>query len=120
MLLAGQLLLESAASPGHCQLVPGGLRLDGDTIAELIVGELPRHYQLGGPECLIAPGFIDTEMTRWLQDDPEALAAAMDRVPLHRVGSPEEVVGVLLFLLSDSSRYVTGHSIAVDGGSRHV
>ncbi|MFE1396036.1 SDR family NAD(P)-dependent oxidoreductase [Nocardiopsis alba] len=68
----------------------------------------------------IAPGFIDTEMTRWLQDDPEALAAAMDRVPLHRVGSPEEVVGVLLFLLSDSSRYVTGHSIAVDGGSRHV
>ncbi len=68
----------------------------------------------------IAPGFIDTEMTRWLQDDPEALAAALDRVPLHRVGSPEEVVGVLLFLLSDSSRYVTGHSIAVDGGSRHV
>ncbi|MEU0240402.1 SDR family NAD(P)-dependent oxidoreductase [Nocardiopsis sp. NPDC006198] len=68
----------------------------------------------------IAPGFIDTEMTRWLQDDPEALAAALDHVPLHRVGSPEEVVGVLLFLLSDSSRYVTGHSIAVDGGSRHV
>lgn len=68
----------------------------------------------------IAPGFIDTEMTRWLQDDPEALAAALDNVPLHRVGSPEEVVGVLLFLLSDSSRYVTGHSIAVDGGSRHV
>lgn len=62
MLLAGQLLLESAASPGHCQLVPGGLRLDGDTIAELIVGELPRHYQLGGPECLIAPGFIDTHL----------------------------------------------------------
>jgi len=68
----------------------------------------------------IAPGFIDTEMTRWLQDDPEALEAALDNVPLHRVGSPEEVVGVLLFLLSDSSRYVTGHSIAVDGGSRHV
>lgn len=68
----------------------------------------------------IAPGFIDTEMTRWLQDDPEALEAALDSVPLHRVGSPEEVVGVLLFLLSDSSRYVTGHSIAVDGGSRHV
>lgn len=68
----------------------------------------------------IAPGFIDTEMTRWLQDDPAALEAALDKVPLHRVGSPEEVVGVLLFLLSDSSRYVTGHSIAVDGGSRHV
>jgi 3-oxoacyl-[acyl-carrier protein] reductase len=68
----------------------------------------------------IAPGYIDTEMTRWIQDDAPALAKALDAVPLHRIGSPEEVAGVLLFLLSDSSRYVTGHSIAVDGGSRHV
>ncbi|AUM19334.1 SDR family oxidoreductase [Rhodococcus ruber] len=68
----------------------------------------------------IAPGYIDTEMTRWVQDDPAALAHALDVVPLHRLGSPEEVLGPLLFLLSDSARYVTGHSIAVDGGSRHV
>ncbi|AXB42368.1 SDR family NAD(P)-dependent oxidoreductase [Amycolatopsis albispora] len=68
----------------------------------------------------IAPGYIDTEMTRWIQDDAPALAKALDAVPLHRIGSPEEVVGVLLFLLSDSARYVTGHSLAVDGGSRHV
>ncbi|ANY08880.1 SDR family NAD(P)-dependent oxidoreductase [Pseudonocardia sp. HH130630-07] len=68
----------------------------------------------------IAPGFVDTEMTRWIQDDPPALARALDAVPLHRIGSPEEVAGVLLFLLSDGARYVTGHSIAVDGGSRHV
>ncbi|MFZ2175756.1 MAG: SDR family oxidoreductase [Rhodococcus sp. (in: high G+C Gram-positive bacteria)] len=68
----------------------------------------------------IAPGYIDTAMTRWVQDDPAALAHALDSVPLHRLGSPEEVFGPLLFLLSDSARYVTGHSIAVDGGSRHV
>ncbi|MEU5841611.1 SDR family oxidoreductase [Rhodococcus sp. NPDC047139] len=68
----------------------------------------------------IAPGYIDTEMTRWVQDDPAALKHALDVVPLHRIGSPEEVFGPLLFLLSDSARYVTGHSIAVDGGSRHV
>ncbi|MDT8913295.1 SDR family NAD(P)-dependent oxidoreductase [Amycolatopsis sp. PS_44_ISF1] len=68
----------------------------------------------------IAPGYIDTEMTRWISDDAPALAKALDAVPLHRFGSPEEVFGVLLFLLSDSARYVTGHSIAVDGGSRHV
>ncbi|SEP07873.1 SDR family NAD(P)-dependent oxidoreductase [Amycolatopsis saalfeldensis] len=68
----------------------------------------------------IAPGYIDTEMTRWIQDDAPALAKALEAVPLHRIGSPEEVFGVLLFLLSDSARYVTGHSIAVDGGSRHV
>ena len=68
----------------------------------------------------IAPGYIDTEMTRWVQNDPAALAGALDAVPLHRLGAPEEVFGPLLFLLSDSARYVTGHSIAVDGGSRHV
>ncbi|WP_028921365.1 SDR family NAD(P)-dependent oxidoreductase [Pseudonocardia acaciae] len=68
----------------------------------------------------LAPGYIDTEMTRWVKEDPAALAHALDVVPLHRLGSPEEVVGPLLFLLSDSARYVTGHSIAVDGGSRHV
>ncbi|WP_134768256.1 glucose 1-dehydrogenase [Nocardioides sp. 1609] len=68
----------------------------------------------------IAPGFVDTEMTRWVQDDPPALAKALDSIPLHRIGSPEEVVGPMLFLLSDSARYVTGHILAVDGGSRHV
>ena len=68
----------------------------------------------------IAPGYIDTAMTKWVQEDPIALANALDAVPLHRLGSPEEVFGPLLFLLSDSARYVTGHSIAVDGGSRHV
>ena len=68
----------------------------------------------------IAPGYIDTAMTKWVQEDPAALAKALDAVPLHRLGSPEEVFGPVLFLLSDSARYVTGHSIAVDGGSRHV
>ncbi|WP_024802861.1 SDR family NAD(P)-dependent oxidoreductase [Nocardia sp. BMG51109] len=68
----------------------------------------------------IAPGYIDTEMTRWVREDPAALEHALEVVPLHRLGSPEEVFGPLLFLLSDSARYVTGHSIAVDGGSRHV
>ena len=68
----------------------------------------------------LAPGYIDTAMTRWVQDDPAALAHALDVVPLHRLGAPEEEFGPLLFLLSDSARYVTGHSIAVDGGSRHV
>ncbi|MFD9959542.1 SDR family NAD(P)-dependent oxidoreductase [Amycolatopsis sp. NPDC058986] len=68
----------------------------------------------------LAPGYVDTEMTRWVKEDPAALQHALDVVPLHRLGSPEEVAGPLLFLLSDSARYVTGHSIAVDGGSRHV
>jgi 3-oxoacyl-[acyl-carrier protein] reductase len=68
----------------------------------------------------IAPGFIDTEMTRWVHEEPGALDRALSAIPLRRIGAPEEVFGALLFLLSDSARYVTGHTIAVDGGSRHV
>lgn len=68
----------------------------------------------------VAPGLIDTEMTHWLQNDTETLSKTLDNIPLHRMGSPEEVVGPVLFLLSDSARYVTGHILTVDGGSRHV
>jgi 3-oxoacyl-[acyl-carrier protein] reductase len=68
----------------------------------------------------LAPGYVDTAMTQWVRDDPSALAHALNSVPLHRLGSPEEVAAPLLFLLSTSARYITGHSIAVDGGSRHV
>lgn len=68
----------------------------------------------------IAPGFIDTEMTRWVHEQPGKLDEVLASVPLHRVGSPEEVLAPLLFLLSDSARYITGHTLAVDGGSRFV
>ena len=68
----------------------------------------------------IAPGYIDTEMTRWVREDPAARDRALSTVPLRRIGAPIEVFGALNFLLSDASRYVTGASIPVDGGSQHV
>lgn len=68
----------------------------------------------------IAPGFIDTAMTRWVHEQPGKLESVLESVPLHRIGSPEEVLAPLLFLVSDSARYVTGHTLAVDGGSRFV
>jgi 3-oxoacyl-[acyl-carrier protein] reductase len=68
----------------------------------------------------IAPGFIDTEMTRWVHEEPGALDRVLTTVPLRRIGAPVEVYGALAFLLSDASRYVNGCTIAVDGGSQHV
>lgn len=64
----------------------------------------------------IAPGLIDTEKTRQLAHYQESLTEVVQRIPLGRIGSPVEVLGALLFLLSDSSRYITGHVLPVDGG----
>ena len=62
----------------------------------------------------IAPGFIETEMTAALGD--AVLEEVTARVPLRRLGKPEEVVGAVLFLASASAAYVTGQVLVVDGG----
>ena len=62
----------------------------------------------------IAPGFIDTEMTR---DLPEAVVAGMlERIPLGRLGTGEDVARVVRFLVSEEASYITGQVIRVNGG----
>jgi len=60
----------------------------------------------------ISPGFIETDMTSGLPDS----ARDSLRIPLGRMGSPEDVAGVVSFLLSEDSRYLTGQVLHVDGG----
>jgi len=62
----------------------------------------------------IAPGFIDTDMAHSLSDDK--FQQRLDSIAMGRIGSPEEVAKVALFLASDLSSYVTGQVIGVDGG----
>jgi len=64
----------------------------------------------------IAPGVIATPMTAPMQAFPELLDAELAKVPMGRMGTPDEVVGAALFLASSAATYVTGHTFAVDGG----
>ena len=62
----------------------------------------------------IAPGFIDTEMTGVLK--PEVKEGIMKSIPAGRMGSPEDVAKAAAFFASEASSYITGQTLAVDGG----
>jgi NAD(P)-dependent dehydrogenase (short-subunit alcohol dehydrogenase family) len=68
----------------------------------------------------VAPGWIRTPMTSALQDNPERSALMLQRVPAQRWGEPEDVARVVLFLASDGSSYISGHTIPIDGGAANV
>ncbi len=64
----------------------------------------------------LAPGVIATPMTAATRENPQKLEAFMTRIPMGRVGETEDLIGPVVFLASDMSRYVTGITLAVDGG----
>lgn len=63
---------------------------------------------------VVAPGFIKTDMTDKMT--PEAVAALSSNIPLERLGTPEDIAGLVAFLASDRAGYITGQVFAVDGG----
>jgi gluconate 5-dehydrogenase len=64
----------------------------------------------------LAPGYIETELTRALVDDAEFSRWVRGRTPAARWGTVEDLVGALLFLSSPASNFVNGHTLYVDGG----
>ena len=64
----------------------------------------------------IAPGPTLTGLTRASYADPERRRATIAQIPLGRLGEPDDIVGAILFLASDESRWVTGSTVTVDGG----
>ncbi len=62
----------------------------------------------------VAPGFIETDMTSKLT--PDQIAQMLERVPSGAMGSPDDVAEAVAFLVSDAARYITGETLAVNGG----
>jgi NAD(P)-dependent dehydrogenase (short-subunit alcohol dehydrogenase family) len=87
----------------------GGVRqLTISVAAELA----PHHVNVNA----VAPGTIMTELTLRVLNTEEKMARASAKIPMGRLGAPEDMVGPVLFLCSDESDYITGHTLVVDGG----
>jgi|HigsolmetaAR203D_1030402.scaffolds.fasta_scaffold02913_10 NAD(P)-dependent dehydrogenase (short-subunit alcohol dehydrogenase family) len=64
----------------------------------------------------IAPGYILTQQTEGFLSDPETMRSIVGKIPMKRLGKPEDLVGGLIYLASSASDYVTGHTLFIEGG----
>lgn len=64
----------------------------------------------------VAPGTIETPLTRAVLDTEEKRARAAEKIPAGRIGRPEDIAGAVAFLCSDEADYIHGHTLVVDGG----
>ncbi len=64
----------------------------------------------------LAPGLVETKLTHVTTKNDKRLAGSLRAIPQHRLGTPEDMAGVALFLASPLASYVTGHTVIVDGG----
>jgi NAD(P)-dependent dehydrogenase (short-subunit alcohol dehydrogenase family) len=72
---------------------------------------------LGVTVNAVGPGVIETPLTKaYMEEHPERVEATVANTPLRRVGQPEDVADVVLFLASDAARFMTGQTVFVDGG----
>ncbi len=102
---------EDLPFPGHTPycVAKGGLRM---LMRNAALELAPYKIRVNN----VAPGAIATPINAKTMKDPKKLAALESIIPLNRVGRPEEVAEVTLFLASDASSYVTGSTYYVDGG----
>ncbi|MCB0520457.1 MAG: SDR family oxidoreductase [Saprospiraceae bacterium] len=99
----------------------GGITVPGYAASKGAIGQLTKalanewaahNVQVNA----IAPGYIQTDNTQALQDDPERSKNILSRIPAGRWGRPEDLAGATVFLASPASDYVNGHVLTVDGG----
>lgn len=96
-------------------LVPGYAASKGG-IKQLTMAFANEWASKGVNVNAIAPGYIATENTKPLREDSVRNKAILDRIPQGRWGTPEDLMGTVVFLCSDASNYLNGSVVTVDGG----
>jgi len=99
----------------------GGVSVPGYAASKGAIGSLVKAFSnewasQGVNVNAIAPGYIATDNTEELRDNPERSQAILDRIPAGRWGEPEDFKGPVVFLASKASDYVNGTILTVDGG----
>ena len=96
-------------------LVPGYAASKGGikSLTMLMANELAKHNICCNA---IAPGYIATENTKPIRENAERNKAILDRIPAGRWGTPDDLMGIVVFLASPASDYMNGYTVAVDGG----
>jgi 2-deoxy-D-gluconate 3-dehydrogenase len=99
----------------------GGITVPGYSASKGGIGQLTKALaNEWAPHGLnvnaIAPGYIATDNTQALQDDPDRSRAILDRIPQKRWGKPQDFAGPVVFLASSASDYVNGEILVGDGG----
>jgi 2-deoxy-D-gluconate 3-dehydrogenase len=121
----GRQMIESGSGKiiFNCSLLSfqGGINVPGYTASKSAVAGLVRAFgnEWGNKGvCVngIAPGYIATNNTQALREDPERSKSILDRIPVGRWGVPDDFKGPVVFLASSASDYVNGTVLFVDGG----
>lgn len=99
----------------------GGITVPGYAASKGGIGQLTKALanewsDKGVQVNAIAPGYIATDNTEQLRNDPERYEAILTRIPAGRWGSPEDLQGAVVYLASPASDYVSGTILTVDGG----
>jgi 3-oxoacyl-[acyl-carrier protein] reductase len=118
----------SAKSPGHIVLISSTSGQRGEafhcdysatkgaiiSLTKSLASELARsHIYVNS----VAPGWVDTDMSRPALDDPAIAKEVLRPIPLGRVGTPEEIAGPILFLCTSHAGFITGEIFNVNGGA---
>ncbi|HVH31751.1 MAG TPA: glucose 1-dehydrogenase [bacterium] len=106
---------------GSLMSFEGGILISPYTATKGAIGQLTKALANewaphGVNVNAIVPGYIATDLTQALQDDPVRNPAILARLPAGRWGRPDDLAGAVVFLASAASDYVHGHLLAVDGG----
>ncbi len=95
-------------APNYCAAKGGVVNLTKEMALELA--------RFGINVNAIAPGIIETDMTKGILSDEKSRQAMLANIPLKRIGKPEDIANAAIFLASDDASYITGTTLIVDGG----